>query len=173
VSAIRDRIAASSDKVVEQTRANADQFVWDSLGSVDELASTRHQAMSEFLHDFPVGLSQGRYVDAGLPDLPFADQTFDLALCSHFLFLYSEQLDVAFHQQAVTELCRVAHEVRLYPLVALGGGPSPHIGPVARHAEERGWLVSLDPVAYEFQRGAREMMRIRRPGQPPVFWPCD
>jgi len=162
-SAIRDRIAASSGKVLQQTRANAHQFVWDSFGSVDELASSRHRAMDEFLEDFSAGRSQGRYVNAELPSLPFADGSFGLALCPHFLFLYSEQLDAVFHLRAITELCRVASEVRVYPLVTLGGELSPYIGPVMKRAKELGWVASLDQVEYEFQRGARQMMRIWKP----------
>ena len=32
---IRDRIAATCDEILDQTRRNADEFVWDSIGSVD------------------------------------------------------------------------------------------------------------------------------------------
>lgn len=35
-------------------------------------------------------------------------ETFDLAPCSHLLFLYSVQLGDAFHRAAVLEMCRVA-----------------------------------------------------------------
>jgi len=72
-------------------------------------------AMDEFLEDYGRGKAQGRYVDAELPTLPCADSSFDLALCSHFLFLYSSQLGETFHQQAIVELCRVAREVRIFP----------------------------------------------------------
>ena len=45
----------------------------------------------------------------------FADREFDLALCSHLLFLYSEQLTADFHLASIRELCRVAGEVRVFP----------------------------------------------------------
>ena len=54
--------------------------------------------------------------------LPFADGEFDLALSSHLLFLYSAQLGKDFHLQSMFELCRVAREVRVFPLLALNGG---------------------------------------------------
>ena len=44
-----------------------------------------------------------------------------MALCSHLLFLYSDHLDAAFHRAAIRDLCRVAGEVRIFPLLALGG----------------------------------------------------
>lgn len=157
---IRHRIAATYDQVIEQTRLNAHQFVWDVIPSVEELGRMRMQAMQAFLGDFETGQSAGRYVDAELPSLPFRDRAFDLALCSHFLFLYTDHLGESFHRSAIRELCRVAAEVRIFPLLALGGRRSPHVAAVVealRDAAE----VSIERVPYEFQRGGNEMMRVR------------
>lgn len=158
---IRERIAASYDQVIEQTKRNAHQFVWDVIRSVEELGRLRMQAMQAFLDDFAAGKSAGRYVDAELPSLPFPDQSFDVALCSHFLFLYTEHLPESFHSDAVRELCRVAREVRIFPLLALDGRRSPHVAAIVdalRDVAE----VTLERVSYEFQRGGNEMMRVRR-----------
>ena len=122
----------------------------------------RMAAMNEFLDDYPVGLTQGRYVDAELPSLPFQDGAFDLALSSHFLFLYTTQLGDIFHQRAVREMCRVAREVRIFPLLALGAVPSPLVEAVAGEVGQAGFEVSFEVVPYEFQRGGNRMMRIRR-----------
>jgi ubiquinone/menaquinone biosynthesis C-methylase UbiE len=108
-----------------------------------------------------VGLRDGRYVDAELPTLPFQDRSFGLAVCSHFLFLYSDHLDAEFHQRAVLELCRVAREVRIFPLLALGAQASAHVRGIQGHVRRLGYQVSLEVVPYEFQRGANQMMRIR------------
>lgn len=159
---IRERIASTCDEILEQTRRNADEFVWDSIRSVEELADIRMAAMNAFLDDYPAGRADGRYVDAELPNLPFGDSLFDLALCSHFLFLYTTQLDDAFHRSAMGEMCRVAREVRVFPLLALGATPSPHVGPIVDEFRDRGFSVSIEYVPYEFQRGGNQMMRIRR-----------
>ena len=87
-------------------------------------------AMETFLDDYGLGARDGRYVDAELPALPFADGAFDLAVCSHFLFLSTKQLNEDFHVAAVRELRRVATEARIFPLLALGGAPSPHVAAV-------------------------------------------
>src|SRR6185436_7819479 len=80
---IRERIAATFDEMIDQTRRNAGEFVWTSeIPSVDALAGVRTAAMNLFLDDYDVGRRDGRYVDAELPSLPFADGEFDLALCS-------------------------------------------------------------------------------------------
>jgi hypothetical protein len=160
---IATRIAATTDLIVEETRRNRDEFVWTSIRSVDELRRLRVAAMERFLADFEIGKAQGRYVDAELPMLPWADASFDLAVCSHFLFLYSEQLSEDFHVAAIREMSRVARQVRIFPLLALGGAQSRHVEPVSRRLQATGFAVTVEPVEYEFQRGGNRMMRIGRP----------
>jgi len=161
---IRARIHATFDEVLGQTRANAHEFVWreDTVASIDTLAGIRTRAMDSFLADFDAGRAGGRYVAGELPALPFGDQTFDLALCSHFLFLYSAQLTAAFHLGAIRGLARVAREVRVFPLLALGSVPSPHVQPVVDAMQDDGFDAAIEEVPYEFQRGGNRMMRIRR-----------
>jgi hypothetical protein len=101
--------------VIDQTRQNQNEFVWEVISSVEELGKARMAAMKAFLDDFPAGLVEGRYLNSELPTLPFPDDSFDLALCSHLLFLYSQQLDEEFHHSSLLELCRVAKEVRVFP----------------------------------------------------------
>jgi hypothetical protein len=158
---IRQRIDATCDQVLEQARQNVHEFVWTLFRSVDELGRVRARAMDTFLADYEQGRRDGRYVDAELPALPFADSAFDLAVCSHFLFLYSTQLDAAFHIRAIHEMSRVATEVRIFPLLALGATPSIHVEPVCSALRETGFEVSIAAVDYEFQRGGNQMMRIR------------
>jgi hypothetical protein len=159
---IEARIEATCDQVLEQTRRNASEFVWSNIRSIDELETVRRAAMRTFLDDYPAGRSAGRYLSAALPELPFADRSFDLALSSHFLFLYTEQLDEPFHLAAVLEMCRVADDVRVFPLLALGAVPSRHIEPTVVELRRRGFLVSIQNVSYEFQKGGNQMMRIQR-----------
>jgi hypothetical protein len=160
-AAVRGRIAATFDTVVEETRRNAHEFIWDAIGSVEALAAARSTAMEAFLADYDDGRREGRYVDAGLPTLPFADGAFETALCSHFLFLFTEQLTLDFHIAAIRELRRVAREVRVFPLLALGGQPSPYLRPVTEEIRRLGHYVSIEVVPYEFQRGGNQMMRVK------------
>lgn len=160
-SQIRQRIAATYQAILEETRRNQEKFLWDSIRSVDELGDVRMAAMTDFLADYSEGKAHGRYVDAQLPTLPSSDACFDLALCSHLLFLYTTQLGLAFHQSAIREMCRVAAEVRIFPLMMLDASRSPYVDPVQSEFSEAGYCVSIEQVPYEFQRGGNEMMRIR------------
>ena len=158
---IRQRIVATSERILDETRRNAQQFVWDAIPSIEELGRLRMSAMDEFLRDYASQSAKSRYVAAELPRLPFVERHFDLALCSHLLFLYSVQLDERAHVDALTEMCRVSREVRVFPLVSLSGDRSPHLEGTTAALREAGYAVTVERVPYEFQRGANEMMRIR------------
>ena len=157
---IRQRIAETFETVLEQTRKNAAEFIWRQIHSVEELGRLRMSAMEEFLSDYSNGRGEGRYREAGLPELPFGKGEFDLALCSHFLFLYSEQLSMEFHLASIKELCRVALETRIFPILELGSRPSRHLDPVTEHLENDGFHVTIEPVSYEFQKGGNRMLKI-------------
>lgn len=158
---IRQRIAETFDTVLEQTRRNAAEFIWNQISSVEELGRLRMSAMEEFLADFRRGREEGRYREAGLPRLPLGTGAFDLALCSHFLFLYSELLSLEFHVESIKELCRVAPEARIFPLLELGARPSRHLDSVTRQLEKGGFQAAIEPVTYEFQKGGNRMLRVR------------
>jgi hypothetical protein len=157
---IRERITATCGLILDQLRRNMHEFVWDGIGSVEELGRVRMKVMEDFLADYDSGKRDGRYLDAELPDLAFPDRSFDLAVCSHFLFLYSDHLSAAFHRRAILELCRVAAEVRIFPLLALGGRPSPHLPSIIEDLSGSCEIL-VETVPYEFQRGANQMMRLR------------
>lgn len=158
---IRYLIDESYPTIIEQTRKNMEQFVWTTIKSVNELGRLRMGAMKDFLEDYPNGRRQRRYIKGELPKLRFSDGKFDLALCSHFLFLYSEKFSEDFHVASIKELCRVAGEARIFPLLELGGKRSHHLQPVTDRLTNEGFKVTFRTVPYEFQKSANQMMRIR------------
>jgi len=158
---IRQRIRETTAVVLEQTRRNQHEFVWTSIRSVEQLRELRLTSMRTFLEHFETHGRRGRYVAAELPHLPFSAATFGLALCSHFLFLYSEQLTEDFHVAAISEMARVGAEARIFPLLALGGARSNHVAAVSVRLQQAGFTVLIERVDYEFQRGGNEMMSVR------------
>nr|WP_228057158.1 class I SAM-dependent methyltransferase [Tychonema sp. LEGE 07203] len=160
---IGDRIQETYQTVIEGVKANVDGYLWNNFESPYQLGEVRMKAMQEFLADFPSGLEQGRYMNAELPILPFNDGQFDLALCSHFLFTYSHLLAEEFHLQAITEMCRVAKEVRVFPLLqSFSGEESEHLNPIVAELKNRNFRVEIQEAPYEFQKGGNKMMRVRR-----------
>ena len=158
---LRQRIQETYEDVIAQARQNQDKFVWTKFSSVDELAQVRMQAMDEFCRDFENGKQQGRYLDAALPNLPFPDKRFDLILSSHFLFLYSANLNLTFHLDAVRELLRIGAEVRIFPIVDVNSNLSPFLSPVIRELEKDEITCSVERVPYHFQKTGNDMLRLK------------
>lgn len=159
---IMQRIDEVADGIIAQVKANKDKFVWKNIPDVESLEHMRIEAMMEFLMDYEEGKEEGRYLAEALPKLSFDDKSFDLALCSHLLFLYSDHLDEAFHLEAVDEMLRVAKEVRIFPLVTLKNERSPYVETVMAHLKEQGYDVEIVKTEYEFQKGGDEMLKISR-----------
>lgn len=158
---IRARIDATFPEVMEQLRRNRRDYRWDRIPSPEALAALRLGAMQTFLADYPAGRLEDRYVPGELPGLPFPDRTFDLAVCSHYLFLYADLLSADFHVRAIEEMVRVAAEARIFPLLELDTRPSRHLGTVCDRLRESGRHFEIQRVDYEFQRGADRMLRVR------------
>lgn len=159
---INTRIDETYLEVLKQVRQNKDEFVWSHIPSVDGLANMRMTAMQAFLVDYASGQKEGRYIEASLPTLPFDDGEYELVLCSHFLFLYSAHFSRDFHIQSIKELCRVGKEARIFPLLQLGATPSPHLEGVLAGLSQDGFVVRVEDVPYEFQKGGNQMLRVTK-----------
>ena len=160
---ISARIDGTYPVMVAGMEPARDRFVWTWAGSPSRHAERRLEAMRRFLADFPVGSRAGRYVTGALPALPFADNSFDLTLTSHFLFLYSEHLSLQFHLAAIDEMLRIASQVRIFPLLDLAGERSAHLQPIMTESKRRSFEPRIVTVPYKFQRGGNQYLQIDRP----------
>ena len=161
-SEIRARFEAAVSPMLAQVRATPEDWTWTYHRSSEDLGAHRRAALERFLADYDDGLRDHRYIVGELPLLPLESNSFGLAVCSHLLFLYSDLLSEAFHIQSALELCRVAREVRVFPLLTLGGKPSPHLAAVRAALDSEGWTSRIVSVDYELQRGGNQMLRVFR-----------
>jgi hypothetical protein len=158
-------------KMFAQIRAKARLFklkahatgsgqAFPSLAAAEE---ERRAAAERFLADYATHFAHGRYVSGALPRLPFFDGTFDLVLCAHLLFVYSELFDFDWHLAACRELVRVsASEVRIHPLVGLDGKPYPGLSKLRRELKAGGIASEVLAVDYEFFTGTNSTLVLRR-----------
>jgi SAM-dependent methyltransferase len=157
------RTEETQDTILKMTSETREHFVWREIESVEHLGQIRMAAMKQFLDDLPSGLAEGRYRVAELPTLPFRDAEFDLALCSHFLFTYSNIFSLEFHLASIRELCRVAREARIFPVLSsFGSQHSSDLAAVLSTLASEGYRCEVQRVPYEFQKGGNEMLRVAR-----------
>jgi len=159
---IEQQFNAVVDNIIAQVKATPDDWVWTYHPSADDLRACRVRVLKSFLADYEQGRREGRYVNGELPRLSFTDSAFDLALCSHLLFLYSDHLSYEFHEAAILEMLRLAPEVRIFPLLTLARESSPYVDPLLDKLQSLGYRASIERVDYELQRGGNEMLRVFR-----------
>jgi hypothetical protein len=159
---IEQRVRATYEPVISQVKQNSSHYIWKNFRDADELGQARLNAMEKFLLDYESGKVVGRYLYQSLPNLKFVDDQFELCVCSHLLFLYSEQLSLDFHLASIHELLRIAAEVRIFPLLRLDGEPSSYLELVLKDLSNQGCNIQVQSVDYEFQKGGNQMLRISR-----------
>ena len=159
---IEQRVRATYEPVISQVKQNSSNYIWKNFQDADELGKVRLNAMDKFLLDYESGKVAGRYLYQSLPSLEFVDDQFELCVCSHLLFLYSEQLSLDFHIASIHELLRIAPEIRIFPLLKLNGEPSSYLELVLDNLSNKGFSVQIQSVTYEFQKGGNQMLKISR-----------
>lgn len=164
----KEEIIAKAQQEVEvssfKVHAIRETYDWSYYGTPERHRKLREQSLEKFAADFRREDAADRYVAASLPNLPFADDTFRTVLCSHFLFLYGDQFDEAFHRQALDEMLRVAKnggEVRIYPLVDLNWNVSPYIKDIMEWVDERADAYFL-PSKLPFAPGSSTVLALRK-----------
>lgn len=159
---IEQRFYEVVDNIMSQIKATPNDWSWSYHKSVDDLRENRVKVLEAFLSDYQLGKTQNRYQIGQLPILPYEDNEFDLALCSHFLFLYSQQLDENFHYHSLVEMLRISKEVRVFPLLTLMLETSFHLDNIIEKMRRLNYQVSVEKVEYELQKGGNKMLKISK-----------
>ena len=100
---IKNRFDAVLDNIIEQINMTPNNWVWTYHRNSKNLRNNRIKVMEQFLLDYEIGKEENRYQEEKLPNLPYKNQEFDLALCSHLLFLYSDILSLDFHLESISK----------------------------------------------------------------------
>lgn len=153
---------ASLQEYVGQTLANMMDYFCSSnqstLEDTDHFIAQKRKSAETFLHDFPLGLQQKRYQNFCTSSSEPIVGKFQLALSSHYLFVRAD-LTLEAHLRAITEACRVAHELRIFPLNE-NDVVSPILGPVLLELQKRNFGLEIRQVDYEIQKGSNAMLRV-------------
>ncbi|MCB1215314.1 MAG: SAM-dependent methyltransferase [Deltaproteobacteria bacterium] len=159
---IKSRFEAILDNIIQQVKSTPQDWVWSYHQNPENLRKHRIQVMEKFSQDFEKRSHSGAYLAAELPHLDLKD-SFDLALCSHFLFLYSDYFSLDFHLESIQEILKYAPELRIFPLLSLKGKISPYLEPVKKTLSQKGYTFKIKSVEYELQKGGHHMLLIRGP----------
>ena len=141
----------SKEEVIQQPRNKLEDIFWNF--------NQRRTFINEFLDDYELGKQEGRYLSCSLPELPFKDKEFDIALCSHFLFTYKD-LGFDFHYNSIQEMLRVAKEIRIFPIIDLHCEKSEFLEPIVEELKKQCYRVEITKVEYGFYLNGHDMLLI-------------
>lgn len=139
------------------------RFDWSYYGSVEEHERGRRKALAQFTGDYRHLRGTDAYVAAALPELPFAAESFSYVICSHFLFLYAEQLSYDFHLKSILELARVCRSggaVLIYPLLDFRWNPYAQLEQLMAELGDYGLHPQLRPSRLPFIPGSHQFLFI-------------
>ena len=154
------KVSLIFEDMVAQLREHQDKFDFNYYEGLNGLITKRQQGMAQFFADYERGRAEKRYLPLNKYDLPFADFSFDFALCSHYLFADLDDQDIDFHLRVIRELARVAKEVRIFPLIDRQGLPSSFLGPVLLGLQQENYGVEVREVSYHLQAKGNAMLRV-------------
>jgi len=123
---------------------------------IENLLNVWNQYAQQFLADYSDGLHTRRYQMARMPSLPFEDSQFELALCPDILLTENGYSMV----EVVSEVCRVAKEVRIFPLLDDSGEIAEELGPVMLALQQSNLGLEVKQVAYKLHKKNNAMLRI-------------
>ena len=139
-----------------------DVYKMDFYKSKENHRNHRENALKAFVNNF----NKKDYVFAKLPNLPFENNYFDLALSSHLLFVYDNMLDYEFHKNSILEMLRVSKEVRIFPLVDFKNSRvleeknfSPFVYQIIEELS-KDFKCEIVKVDFEFQPNANYYLKI-------------
>jgi len=124
---LADRARTDIIQSLDRTAKTPELFYRQTPEETKAFRDEKLKAAEIFAADYTEGFNSGRYLNAALPELPFADKSFDITLSGNLLFLYTDHkfggiidnspFDYDFHLKAIRELVRVTkNEIRLYPI---------------------------------------------------------
>lgn len=160
----KDELQMKMKEALRQTmmiiEENPDRFVNTAIDTPKKYEVKLKEDLKIFMHDYKDAVKQKRYSPESLPSLDFVNCEFGLAICRHFLFVRNENFSVEFHVQSIKEMCRVAGEVRIFPLLGPDGSVSDKLPLVMQNLQQQGYDVEVRKVAYELQKRANAMLRV-------------
>lgn len=163
VASLSEMLLKEMTHLKEELQKHSERYVFNAKDLM-HFVECKKIAAEQCLKDFAERRELGNYSAQDLPKLAFDDYFFDLALVPYTIFqdpkMSQNSKIVPGILKNLLELCRVAKEVRIYPLVDETDRVSLYLGNVMLELQRQAIGVEVRAVDYEFQKGANAMLRI-------------
>lgn len=155
---MREHAQALLQQTILALKANPNRLRNPTPDTMEKVIQLWTETESHFLEDYVLGKTQSRYQAISSLKLPYQTHQFQLALCTNFLFhqpISREQASLI-----LKELCRVAEEVRIFPLLDNHGKMTDELGPLMLSFHQKNYGVEVRQVDYHTLKGGNAMLRV-------------
>lgn len=159
VEVLEKKGAEDIEYTISKIEEVKDRCRWEYFEDTEQLKKARIEALTQCIND--IRADNTRYFPAILPILPFEDNSFDITLSAHFLFMYADKIDYNFHLQTIKEMMRVtAEEIRIFPITDMNGKRYEQLDEIKEWIVSMGWEANEVRVSYEFHKNVNTMLRL-------------
>jgi hypothetical protein len=149
----------------EEMRAHAYQILQTGIQNLDpnqdhsSLIAKWRVSVETFLSDYTLGKKEGRYKVLNHPPFHQLEHSFELLLCTDYLFNSAQSLTLSV-QNIMDELCKLANEIRIFPLPNLQSVVAAELGPIMLSLQNRNFGVEVRGVEYPERKDANAVLRV-------------
>lgn len=159
---LKARAKNEVEQAIEYIIANPGRFYSATIETPEKYRAFLLDNLKKFFKTYEAEKTEARYSSEALPEIAFDDNAFDLAICPHFVFNSNPNFDTQFQIDCLQELCRVASECRIFPLLDTQGNRPEKLDEIIDHFNKSGYHTSINAVSYQLQRNADSMLVIKR-----------
>lgn len=160
IAAMQQRFTQHLQQQIQHMETHPERFNFDKYGGMDTFIAKRQQGFQQFFKDYLNGYRQGRYQPLRDGHLPFSNSSFDIAVCSNFLFADVPEQGLSFQLTWIKELARVANDIRIYPLTDQQGHVSELLGPILLQLQQDGFQVVIQEVPFRLVPNSKAMLKL-------------
>lgn len=144
---------------ITNLRQNVELLSTPNEQTINNVIQRWQLSTEQFLADYELGKKQGRYIVLDPPPFTTIEQTFELLLCTDFLF--NKALSPTHSsQQLMDELCKLATEIRVFPLPDAKKIIAAELGPIMLDFQQRNYGIEVRAVNYPLRSDANAFLRI-------------
>jgi hypothetical protein len=159
---IKKRAAKAVQQAISFIESNPDRFSASAIDTPKAYEKFLQENLKIFFEHYDKAFADHCYSSESLPDIAFADNEFDLAICHHFLFISDKNFTVDFQIAAIKALCRIASEARIYPLLDPQGKRPVELDEIIKTLEQQGYLCRFESVDYKLEKGGDTLLKVSR-----------
>ncbi|GEM_PF-3515933 len=153
---MKQQIDAKYQTLQHAFQTHPAEYSWSYFKSADAALAAFKNQTTQFLTQFKQHPDQ--YLPYALPKLPFLDRSFDLILSLDAFFIPHRDLPACL--DSLSEFKRIAHEIRIFPLLDKTHPLFPALGQLILNLQQHGFGIEIKHSPFTLRLPADALLKI-------------